>query len=89
MLRLKPLRRLIPKCILEPPTLFVPTLSILSLAGSLLMHRSGRGVLANRIMQYLLAYGSIPVLTESIDAMVEEDIGEADHPAMLSMEFGT
>jgi cation transport ATPase len=38
-------------------------------------------------MKYLLAYGSIPVITESLDSM-SEDVSEADHPALLAMQFG-
>ena len=83
LLRLKWLRSRLPEFILEPPIVLVPLMTI----GALFFRLSRRTVLGTQILRCLVAYGAIPVITEAIDKM-QEDISDADHPALLAMMLG-
>ena len=76
LLRIAPLRRLIPEHILDPPAALVPAVSVVALVGSAVFHRQGRPLLAKAVLHNLVAYGGIPVINESIGQMVE-DVGDA------------
>lgn len=80
-------RRQVPELLLEPPVAVVPGLSLLTMVASAVLHRSGRARAAKHLLQHLVAWGGIPVINESLSNMLE-DIGDADHPALLAMTLG-
>ena len=83
LLRIAPLRKLIPEKVLDPPAALVPAVSVVALVGSAVFHRQGRPLLAKAVLHHLVAYGGIPVINESIGAMLE-DVGDAGERATLA-----
>lgn len=76
LLRIAPLRRLLPEKLLDPPAVIVPTVSVVALVSSAIFTRQGRPALAKAIMHHLVCWGGIPVINESIAQMLE-DVGDA------------
>ena len=63
----------LPKRLLEPP--------------AAVLHHLGRPLVAKALLKNVIVWGGLPVLHGSLDRMLE-NVGDADHPALLSMSLG-
>ena len=77
----------LPKRLLEPPAVVVPALSLAALVAGAVLHHLGRPLAAKALLKNVIVWGGLPVLHGSLDRMLE-NVGDADHPALLSMSLG-
>ena len=77
----------LPKRLLDPPAVVVPALSLAALVVGAVLHQLRRPLAAKALLQNVIVWGGLPVLHGSFDRMLE-NVGDADHPALLSMSLG-
>eukprot|EP01047_Picozoa_sp_COSAG01_P044059 COSAG01_NODE_3956_length_5496_cov_105.592737_1_plen_465_part_00 len=77
----------LPKRLLDPPAVVVPALSLAALVAGAVLHQLRRPLAAKALLQNVIVWGGLPVLHGSLDRMLE-NLGDADHPALLSMSLG-
>ena len=77
----------LPKRLLEPPAVVVPALSLAALVAGAVLHHLGRSLVAKALLKNVIVWGGLLVLHGSLDRMLE-NVGDADHPALLSMSLG-